>query len=330
MYFLTIRHFLLKYGRVFIILVLSLAVISCDSSDDIPIQKVDDETVISNSKLQQGRKKQQQNTYYFGFDLRNSPQEDAAQYLPFLKYLEKATGYHFKLYFTSKDSSAGKDLGLNKTQFAAMGAMGFLETQENYDVISLVRGINHQNKAEYQSVLVVKPDSPISDIKNIKGSKLAFGSKNSTQGHLIPRIMLTKNDILLEDLDTYTFTGSHQNCAEAVVSGHYDVCGMQDQLAKKLVIQGILKIIHSSDYYPSSGIVVNRSVSVEVAAKIKQALLDFKPRGIHSEGLYHWDSTEMPGGFISANENDYKNLRQWALQLGFLHPNGTKVQEKPQ
>jgi len=35
----------------------------------------------------------------------------------------------------------------------------------------------------------------IHNISDIKGRKLAFGNVNSTQGHLIPRIMLTENGI---------------------------------------------------------------------------------------------------------------------------------------
>lgn len=47
----------------------------------------------------------------FGFDLRVSPQEDARQYLPFLEYLTKATGYAFELRFTPQDGQIVDDLG---------------------------------------------------------------------------------------------------------------------------------------------------------------------------------------------------------------------------
>ena len=158
----------------------------------------------------------------------------------------------------------------------------------------------------------------IDSINDIKGHKLAFGGRDSTQGHLIPRIMLMENGISLDDLRAYGYTGSHQNCAEAVVSGKYDVCGMQDQLAIKLVTQGQVEIIHTSRYYPSSGIVVNKSVSADVITRVKQALLNFDPQGKHRQGLYHWNRTEMPRGFAAASEADYADLRQWSIQFDFL------------
>ena len=312
-----------------VIVVAFLLLNACDSSSDIPVQQVDKQSRLSDVATQQQESAEQDKNkpqhdveqprvFYFGFDLRSSPQEDAAQYLPFLNYLEQATGYQFKLRFTPKNSSTADELGQGKVQFASMGATSYLDAQSRYDVTSLVRGINHQGKAEYQSVFVVRKNSTIKSIKNLKGRKLAFGSRSSTQGHLIPRIMLTEHAIELKDLAAYGYTGSHQNCAESVVSGKYDVCGMQDQLGDKLKRQGLVNIIHRSSYYPSSGIVVNNNVPKEAVEKVKQALLGFYPQGKHRAGLYNWDQTEMPRGFVEASENDYTNLRQWSKRLGFL------------
>lgn len=299
---------------------------ACDSSTDVPVQKVDNieqQSYQDDKDTQQKTKNistsaKEKNTYYFGFDLRSSPQEDAAQYLPFLNYLERSTGYHFKLHFTPKNSSTADELGKNKTQFASMGATSYLDAQSRFNVISLVRGINHRGKAEYQSVLVVRPKSKINRIEDIEGRHFAFGGRDSTQGHLIPRIMMANYNIKLKDLRSYIYTGSHQKCAEAVVSGKAEVCGMQDQLAEKLSGQGLLKIIHRSAYFPSSGIVANKLVSTEVIERVKKALVGFYPQGIHRKGLYNWERTEMPRGFSVANERDYLELREWSVQFGFL------------
>ncbi|WP_126454146.1 phosphate/phosphite/phosphonate ABC transporter substrate-binding protein [Sulfuriflexus mobilis] len=318
----TIRHIPLA------LLLLSLALISCDTSDNLPVIHVDSQERLPDTALQKEQAQQdkdirqaQDKIFYFGFDLRRSPQEDAAQYLPFLKYLEAATGYQFKLHFTPKSSTTVEELGQNKTQFAAMGASSFLDAQSMYGAISLVRGLNHQGKAVYQSVFVVKPNSRIRDISDFKGRGLAFGSRDSTQGHLIPRIMLTENGISLKDLSSYAYMGSHQNCAEAVVAGRFDICGMQDKLAEELAAGGYVKIIHRSRDYPSSGIVASGLLPAEVIARVRQALLDFDPQGKHRQNLYHWDKTEMPKGFVEAMEGDYVDLRQWSIRLGFMQDN---------
>ena len=256
--------------------------------------------------------------YRFGFDLRASPQEDARQYLPFLDYLKRSTGYDFKLHFTAADRHIIDDLGNNVVQFAAIGASSYILAKQRYNAIPIARGLNHENKAEYRSALIVASDSPIKRIADLKGKRMAFGNITSTQGHLIPRIILSEHRLELSDLAGYEYTGSHSHCADAVISGRSDVCGMQDTMAQHLAAQGLVEILHLSDYFPSSGIAANQNIAPEVIDKLKEALLAFAPQGRHAPGLYHWDRTEMPNGFVTAKDEDYDKLRYWSVTLGIV------------
>lgn len=307
------------YSRIFkacILISLPFLSSSCDSDDQIAQYDLDDKIENTQSKYTIKSTKAH-DVLVFGFDLRASPQEDARQYLPFLKYLSETTGYKFKLHFTPSNSSIVDQLGTNYVQFAAIGAESFVLANTKYNVIPLVRGLNKFGKAEYQSVFVVLPGSEIKNLHDIEGKSLAFGSRRSTQGHLIPRIVLSKSKISLDSFASYTYTGSHQNCANAVISSKSDVCAMQDTMAHDMEKQGLLRILHTSDYYPSSGIAANKSVPLEIVEKVKRALLNFKPNGKDKEGLYNWDRTEMPLGFTQAKVSDYKELRDWSTQLGF-------------
>jgi hypothetical protein len=96
--------------------------------------------------------------------LRSTLQEDARQYLPFLRYLESSTGYRFKLRFTTKNSTIMEELGTNHVQFAAMGAMSYLKAKEKFNVTTIVQGINLQGQNKYRSFLVVKTDSSIKNL----------------------------------------------------------------------------------------------------------------------------------------------------------------------
>lgn len=254
-------------------------------------------------------------TYYFGFDLRAGPKEDAKQYLPFLGYLSEQTGYTFKLRFTPKDGAIVKDIGLGTIHFAAIGAVSYIQANKRYGVKPLVRGVNHDGKDQYRSTFVVRPASRIEQPKDIFGKHFAFGSKTSTQGHLIPRIVFYKKGIRLSDFKDYVFTGSHINCANSVLLNKTDVCGMQDVMAEDFAQQGKLRIIYRSDWYPSSGIVVNSRVPEAVSNKVMAALLAFDPTGLHAKQLYNWHKTEMAMGFVRARDQDYNVLRKWLKTL---------------
>jgi phosphonate transport system substrate-binding protein len=233
----------------------------------------------------------------FGFDLRLRPAEDVRIYLPLLQYLETITGHRFSLRFTERYEDTVANLGSGITQFAALGPVNAVLAKERYPVAPLVMGLNPDGKPEYRAVIFTRIDSPLNNIKDLKGKSFAFGDKFSTQGHLIPRKMLEDVGILLNDLSRYVFTGSHSNTARAVLRGDYEAGGMQDNLARRLFRGGKIKILASSKAYPSSLICFNENLDPDVVKAVKEALLSFDPKEKHAGILVDWDKTEMPRGF---------------------------------
>jgi len=253
-----------------------------------------------------------------GFDLRASPQEDARQYLPFLHYLSRATGLPFVLRFTPRGHDLGEDLGTGRVQLAMMGAVSFLRARERFGAVILARGRNKAGRAEYRSHFVVLPAAPLKGLQDLRGRRFAFGARDSTQGFLIPRIMLAEAGIGLDDLAGHVFTGSHQNCANAVLAGRADVCGMQDTLAEEMADAGLLRILATSRYYPSSGVAAAPELDPDRRQRIRQALLDFDPDADTERKFYHWERTEMARGFAPAEAADYRPLHDWLLRFGLL------------
>ncbi|MDM8549657.1 PhnD/SsuA/transferrin family substrate-binding protein [Desulfobacterales bacterium HSG2] len=257
-------------------------------------------------------------TFLFGFGHRLEAAEEAKIYAPFLQYLFKKTGYRFAPRFVQKSESMPDLIGKGHVQFMAFGSVEYIHASERYKVIPLVRGLNSQNKAAYQAAIVTQPDSNIKTVRDIRGRTFAFGSSESTQGHLIPRIMLLKSGITLKDLKDHTYTGSHSKAGQAVFSRRYDAGGLQDTLAKNLEKKGLVRIVAMSDFYPSSGVAANKNVKPEIAEAVKSALLEFEPLGRDKKRLYHWERTEMPNGFVKASESDYNAIRDAMLKMGLL------------
>ena len=84
--------------------------------------------------------------FYFGFDLRLSPQEEVEIYLTFLEYLSEKTGYTFKIRFTTNYESTQENLGKGVTQFAALGALSYIQALERDGVVPIARGLNEKGK----------------------------------------------------------------------------------------------------------------------------------------------------------------------------------------
>ncbi len=245
-------------------IVATIIVTACGSRTEQSVIDLDD--TVEGFRLQT---QTDQPTLLFGFDLRNSPQEDARQYLPFLDYLSRTTGYRFELRFTPRGQRLAELLGQGKVDVAAVGAVSYIRAHEKYGARILVRGLNTRNRADYQACIVVAVDSPVQHLEELRGKTFAFGAMSSTQGHLIPRLMLQQKNIRLSDLHGHQYTGSHQRCAEAVISGRFAACGMQDTLARRLDKEGVLRILVCSRPYPSSGIASAPDVPAKVTEKIR-------------------------------------------------------------
>jgi len=271
------------------------------------------------------KRKMDEKALKFGFAPRLDPIEEAKIYIPFLRYLEKETGYKFEIRFTKSSEDVVDNFGKGTVDFAAIGPVNSVKAKEKYGAVCLVRGLNAQGKAEYRSAIIAWLDGDIKKIEDIHDKSFAFGDENSTQGHLIPRTMLFDVGITLNDLRKYTYAGSHQKCAELVISKAYRAGGIQDTLAKSLEKKGLIKIIAMSNYYPSSGISANKDVGPKVIEVVKEALLKFDPTGRDKEGLYHWEKTEMAGGFTEYHDSDYDVIRKAMLRLGLL----PEVEEQP-
>ena len=259
----------------------------------------------------------QDNVYYFGFDRRLEIKEDVRMYVPLLRYLERETGYKFKLHITPKNASIANELGTGQVHFAAVGTVSFLQAYQKYKVLLLARGVG-ENDGYYRAVIIVRPDSKIKNVGELKGHSFAFGAPNSTQGHLIPRLMLANAGISLRDLKSFGYMGSHAETANAVMSGQFEAGGVQDSLGKALASRGLVRIIGQSTLYPRSGIVAAPSVPPEVREAVKKALLNFDPTGKDKEGLYNWQMSEMPKGFAAAKLDEYLVLEKQAREFGIL------------
>jgi phosphonate transport system substrate-binding protein len=76
-------------------------------------------------------------------------------------------------------------------------------------------------------VMVVRKDSGITSLEQMKGHSLAFADPNSTSGYLIPSATLKTKGIDLADGKYFTrtgFAGGHEQGVVAMLNKQYDAC----------------------------------------------------------------------------------------------------------
>ncbi len=110
--------------------------------------------------------------------------------------------------------------------YAELGASGFAKIylEDENAVEPLFTTVQTDGATGYHSVMVVRSDSGIESLEDLKGKKLGFADPDSTSGYLIPNSLLPEQVGM--GVDEYFgetgFGGGHENLVLEVVKGNFD------------------------------------------------------------------------------------------------------------
>ncbi len=167
-------------------------------------------------------------------------------------------------------------------EMASLGASGYagawLDTHGG--VQPLVVPEENDGSIAYVSVMVVRADSGITTLEQMRGKSLAWADPNSTSGYLIPRFALRRAGIGVESGQYFSrtgFAGGHEQGVVAVLQRQYDgamtwASGQGDPAQgfsrgnlRAMVDKGMLKmsdlrIIWTSDPIPNGPLAVRTAL----------------------------------------------------------------------
>ncbi len=108
-------------------------------------------------------------------------------------------------------------------------AYGALSAYEDAGAVPLLRGWR-KGVGEYHSIILVRKDSGITSVEDLKGKMMAFSEQKSTTGHFLPETYLVTagltlseqadpNSAVPENEVGYIFAGSPENMLASLMSG---------------------------------------------------------------------------------------------------------------
>lgn len=245
----------------------------------------------------------------FGVIPRYNPMVMYRSYQPLMDYLTENTPYRFELKLARDYPETVSFLRQGITQIASLGDVTFTEAREGFGAIPILKPLNAKGEPFYRSIIIVREDSPIRTLQDLRGKTFAFGDPHSTSGNLIPRYFLFQNGITLFDLKEFSTLGSHDAVAKAVLKGKVDAGAVKDVIAYRYQAHG-LRFLAESGPIPAVPIVVRKDIPSELAAAVKKALLAIDPTNPRQrERMKEWDP-EFRHGFAEATEADYQPIFQ--------------------
>ena len=243
----------------------------------------------------------------FGVIPRYNPLVMYKRYQPIMDYLTTETPYRFELKISKDYPEAVRFLRQGVTQVSSLGDVTFAEANSQYAAIPILKPLNKDGIPFYRSAIIVRADSPLKNIKELRGKTMALGSIHSTSGNLIPRYMLWDNGIRMRDLRSYTNLQHHDAVAKAILKGQFDAGAVKDVVAEKYQSRG-LRVIAWSAPLPAVPLVVRKDTPPEVVTALTQALLRLdRTNPAHRAIMKNWDD-EFKNGFAPARREDYVGI----------------------
>ncbi len=247
-----------------------------------------------------------------GFSLRfgvvplKEPSEMFRKFKPLSDHLAAELGRRVDLKVAIDMESAVKDLGDNVTQICAMGPANYVEAHRKYGVVVIAKALR-RGKPFHRVAIVVRKNSPIQSVTDLRGKRFAFGNIGSATGHVIPLGMLKNAGMTTADLGHCEFIGHHDRQIKAVLDGDFDAAGLIDEAAQKHLSDG-LRVLTLSIEIPEFNICCNPSVDGETRDHLRTILTSLTAANEKDVQILQALGKDCTG-FLPASEKDYTEFR---------------------
>ena len=125
-------------------------------------------------------------------------------FAPLTSYLSSLIGKPVLLSVSRDYEEHIRRIGEGQADIAFMAPALYVETVARYGKKPLLARFETERIPTYYGVIFVGGDSPIAVMKDLKGTRIAFSDRRSTSGHIVPRHLLHRAGIALEDFTAPT------------------------------------------------------------------------------------------------------------------------------
>lgn len=246
-------------------------------------------------------------TIRFGVIPRFNPHVTYEYYQPMIDHLSRNTPYRFELRLGRTYMETIEDLRKGTTDAAYLGGATFALARHRFGARALVKPRNAKGGTTYRCFFIVRKDSPVRTIRDLRGKSVAFGARRSTTGALIPSYMLFGSGMTPNHLKVVRNLHNHEEVAKAVLKGIYDAGAVKDVVAWKYEAQG-LRIIAGSEELPNAPIAAGPSLPKDAEEAMVRALLAIDGNSPEGKAILSRWGPELQHGFVRARGEEYDFL----------------------
>jgi phosphonate transport system substrate-binding protein len=234
-------------------------------------------------------------------------------------YLSHQVGVPVRFTILSRYGNILERFQTEKMDGAFFGSFTGALAIEKLGVVPLARPINLDGSSTYQGYLLVRRDSGIRRVEDMRGKRMAFVDRATTAGYAFPLAWLRERGIL--SYETYFkehyFTGSHDAAVDAVRTGAADVGAAKHSVYNRMrqenpALDKELLVLAESAPVPSNGLGVRRDLDPKLQARLREALLSLHEEPEGAAVLKQFGALR----FIRTTAEDYQPVLDMAKKAG--------------
>ncbi len=202
-------------------------------------------------------------------------------------------------------SSGGVDL-------AYLGAARYIRMADRFGPRPLLARIEISGKPTVDGVVVVRKDSSVRTLADLRGKRFAFGEADSTLGSIMPRYALLEAGLTLRDLASYAYVASRYDLAMGVLQGQFDAGVLRRDVYDAMASRGLRSI---ADLAPASeGVFVARAgLPAAELRRLRRSLLQLRST-VDGQRILQAISDETTG-LVRTSDEDFADLRRVLQKL---------------
>jgi phosphate/phosphite/phosphonate ABC transporter binding protein len=250
---------------------------------------------------------------------RLSATEMTTMFTPLAEYLSKETGEKVRLVIP-KDFNAFKALvSSGQVDMGFTNPLVYVQLKKNDPSLDLLGLASEKSGTKFRGIIIVRKDSGIEKVSDLRGKKLIFVEEDSAGGHIFQMLTLSKAGLdVKKDFTKLPYAKKHTNVAMAVFNKAADAGGIREddlEKMKEVVDLAQIKVVAYTDYYPNWPLFSTKSMNKAASEKVKAALLKLKPNSPEAQQVA---GPAKITGFAPVVDKDYDLLRQAAKVAGAL------------
>ena len=241
-----------------------------------------------------------------------NPRLMVLRYQPLADYLSATTGSRWELVIGTTYDRTVDSLCAGELDLAYLGPYTYVRANALCGAVAVAR-LQTRGKDTYRSVIMVRQDSTLRGLEDLRGTRIGFGELLSTSSHLVPLAMLMDAGIRPEAY-TCRLYGHHEHAARAVLLGEVDACAVRDVVGDRFEERG-MRVIATSPPIPNFPFAMPADADPQLRQEVVDALVSRPERDPVASAAIAALDEELADGFTECGDASFDGLRELAQRV---------------